>query len=117
MSISILCNYAYRMRAIPSVHISNSLSYLGMLKNKPHYLNIDDEVYVEKCDGNLEYVAEWLPSYKMLWTDDPIIYRLITIKDKNYFYDMDFMDVYRYDETDKLVKYIGNYCPDTHTIY
>ena len=124
MSVALLCNQVMRstikhnniQHIMPMFQASGSLSYLGMIKNKPHYLNDGDEVYAQESCGNLEYVADWLCSYKMLWTSEPIIYRLITINDKNYFYDVDFLDAYRYNKHDKIVYYVGNYCPDMHEI-
>lgn len=124
MSIAVLCNQAMHkttkrniIQHIPPMFQSSGvLSYLGMIKQKPHYLNHFDEVYAQESCGKLEYVADWLPSYKMLWTSNPITYRLITIKNKNYFYDMDFMDAYRYNERDKMIHYMGNYCQHTHKI-
>ena len=124
MSIAVLCNKEMRKMAkrnliqhiTPMFQASGTLSYLGMIKHKPHYLNDFDEVFTQESCGKLEHVADWLPSYKMLWTSNPIIYKLITIKHKNYFYDMDFLDAYRYNKRDKIVHYVGNYCPHTHKI-
>jgi hypothetical protein len=82
--------------AIPKVFPSG-YKYLGCIKNQPHYINKYNEVYMHNFGENLEYTADWLDDYKMLWTHDPILYRLVTINSQNYFYDVEFRDAYKYD--------------------
>ena len=53
----------------------------------------------------------------MLWTDNPISYRLITLNGVNYFYDLDYHDTYTYDYNKNQVNYVGEYCPESNFIY
>ena len=68
--------------------------YLGLIKNIPHFVNPRNEVYYNNIGGNFEYSADWLEEHKMLWTDNPISYRLITLNGVNYFYDLEYQDTY-----------------------
>lgn len=88
--------------AIPKTFHSE-YRYLGWIKNQPHYINQCNEVYMHNIGENLEYTADWLDDYKMLWTYDPILYKLVTINSENYFYDIEFLDAYKYDSETNLV--------------
>lgn len=83
--------------------IPKKFKFLGIIKNQPHYRNMFDEVYTYHKGEGLEYVADWLDEYKMLWTEYPVLYRLTTINQKDYFYDVEFKDAYKYDSTHDLV--------------
>ena len=83
--------------------IPKNYKFLGIIKNQPHYRNMLDEVYTYHKGEGLEYVADWLHDYKMLWTDYPVLYRLVTINQTNYFYDVEFKDAYKYDMMNDLV--------------
>ena len=83
--------------------IPKNYKFLGIIKNQPHYRNCFDEVYMYHKGEGLEYVADWLHDYKMIWTEHPILYRLTTINQKDYFYDVEFKDAYKYDYTNDLV--------------
>ena len=103
---------------IPELTFSASpFRYLGLIKNIPHFINPKNEVYYTNVGGNLEYSADWLEEHKMLWTDNPISYRLITLNGVNYFYDLEYYDTYTYDYNKDQVKYIGEYCPEFNFIY
>ena len=110
------------MYSIPSIHVPtfsstfNSLmkngkpfTYLGYVKNTSHYINEHNEVFSKMPNGNLEYVADWLDEHKMLWTDYPITYRLVSLKEQNYFYDVKHKDAYYYDKDMQLVIPAGFY--------
>lgn len=88
--------------AIPRT-FNSEYRYLGWIKNQPHYVNKHNEVYLHNIGENLEYTADWLDDYKMLWTYDPILYRLVTINSQDYFYDVEFLDAYKYDSETNLV--------------
>ena len=94
----------------------DSFTFLGMIKQKPHFINPYYEAYEMNLYGRLDYCADWLDDHKMLWTDDPINYRLITIKNKNYFYDLTDYDSYTFDYDKQLVIPTGTYCPFTHSL-
>ena len=94
---------------IPQVCEGDRLTYLGLVKNKPHYMNQHNEVYTSDNGGGLIYAADWLEKYKMLWTDQPVIYRLKTLKAVDFFYDVDYKDAYYYNPITKLVQPIGYY--------
>ena len=89
--------------------------YIGYIKYKPHYANLCNEVFSPIKGGGAQYEGTWLEDYKMLWTDHPMIYRLVTFKAMNYFYDMENKDAYYYDHDMKLVMPAGFYDPKTHT--
>jgi len=86
-----------------------TFSYLGYIKNTSHYINEHNEVFSKMPNGNLEYVADWLDEHKMLWTDYPITYRLVSLKEQNYFYDVKHKDAYYYDKDMQLVIPAGFY--------
>lgn len=118
MSLAVLRNQVMYNIIPTMIETSGTLHYLGMIKNKKHYLNTYNEVYMKTPYGQLEYTAEWLPEYKMLWVDYPhIIYKSVTIQQKDYFYDIYNKDAYIYDENQQIVKYVGNYCHMNHFIY
>lgn len=102
--------------AMPLLHKYDNFTYLGMVKNKPHYKNLYDEVFLCHSYGKLDYVADWLDEYKMLWTDYPVKYRLITVKNKDYFFDVHDFDTYAYDYNKSIVYPVGYYCPKKHII-
>ena len=102
--------------AIPYAQKDDVFKYLGLIKNKPHYVNQYNEVYSRMGFGNMRYEAEWLDEYKMLWTDYPVIYRLITFKEMDYFYDMEHNDAYYYDIDMDLVIPAGYYDRKKHTL-
>ena len=108
--------YETAFSKFPFNHKYDIFSYLGMVKNKPHYYNLYNEVYISHGMGELEYVADWLEEYKMLWTDYPVTYRLITVQKKDYFFDVNHHDTYAYDYNKKLVYPVGYYCPKKHII-
>ena len=83
--------------------IPPEFKFLGIIKNQPHYKSIFNEVYLHNKGDGLEYVADWLDEYKMLWTDYPVLYRLRTINEQDYFYDIEFNDAYKYDMNTQLV--------------
>ena len=99
---SILKHSCRKTLTIPSM-FPLGYKYLGLIKNQPHYINEYNEVYMHEHSEKLEYVADWLDDYKMLWTDNPEIYRLVTINNQNYFYDIEFKDAYKYDKVSGLV--------------
>jgi len=72
-----VCQSAY---ALPNY--SDNMTYIGMIKNTPHYKNYQDEVYVINSINEYDYVADWLDQHKMLWTDYPEIWRLVTVNKK-----------------------------------
>lgn len=100
---------------IPQICEGDRLTYLGLVKNKPHYMNEHNEVYTSDNDGGLIYVAHWLEKYKMLWTDQPVIYRLKTLKAVDFFYDVDYKDAYYYNSNTNLIQPIGYYHNKTDT--
>ena len=104
------------IHALPLLHKYDNFTYLGMVKNKPHYKNLYDEVFLCHAHGKLDYVADWLDDYKMLWTDYPVNYRLITVKKKDYFFDVHDFDTYAYDYNKSIVYPVGYYCPKKHII-
>lgn len=108
-----ICPTAY---ALPMTNYHDNLNYIGMIKNKPHYKNYANEVFVTNGYNQYDYVADWLEDYKMLWTDYPEIWRLITINKKNYFFDLHHLDAYSYDFNKKLVYPVGLYCPKQNNI-
>ena len=76
----------------------------------PHYVNSENEVYVNILENNtVEYVADWWDKKKMLWTTYPQNYRSIIQDEKRFFYDVNFKDAYKYDYKDNIVRYVGNY--------
>ena len=101
--------------SIPLTGFNDVFTYLGYIKDTYHYVNNHNEVYIKSPDGGMEYVADWLHDHKMLWTDHPISYRLITHKSMNYFYDIDYKDAYYYDKDMDLVLPAGYYDPKLHT--
>tara|TARA_B110000467_G_C18287619_1_gene462677 strand:- start:424 stop:723 length:300 start_codon:yes stop_codon:yes gene_type:complete len=89
---------------------------LGLVKDKPHYVNQHNEVYSRTGGGSaMNYEAHWLDDYKMLWTDYPLTYRLVTFKEMDYFYDVDHTDAYYYDKDMELVVPVGFYDKKNHT--
>lgn len=94
----------------------DSFTFLGMIKQKPHFINPYYEAYEMNFHGRLDYCADWLEDHKMLWTDDPINYRLITINNRDYFYDLTDYDSYTYDYDKQIVIPTGIYCPNTHSL-
>ena len=101
--------------ALPLTSEKDKFSYLGIVKNTPHYVNQYNEVYFRSHCGDMEYAAEWLEDYKMLWTDHPIIYRLRTQKAINFFYDVDYKDAYYFNPITNLIQPIGFYDRKTDT--
>tara|TARA_B100000886_G_scaffold184802_1_gene126798 strand:- start:181 stop:585 length:405 start_codon:yes stop_codon:yes gene_type:complete len=101
--------------SIPLTGFNDVFTYLGYIKDTYHYVNNHNEVYIKSPDGGMEYVADWLHDHKMLWTDHPISYRLITHKSMNYFYDIDYKDAYYYDKDMDLVLPAGYYDPKLDT--
>lgn len=95
-----ICSTAY---ALPLTDYHDNLTYIGMIKNRPHYKNYLDEVFVINRFKQYDYVADWLEDHKMLWTDYPQIWRLVTVNKKKYFFDMYELDAYTYDFKKKLV--------------
>ena len=93
----------------PFMKNGNPFTYLGYVKNTSHYINEHNEVFSKMPNGNLEYVADWLDEHKMLWTDYPITYRLVSLKEQNYFYDVKHKDAYYYDKDMQLVIPAGFY--------
>tara|TARA_B110000467_G_C18032665_1_gene321543 strand:- start:246 stop:629 length:384 start_codon:yes stop_codon:yes gene_type:complete len=87
---------------VPGVFHSE-FKFLGIIKNRPHYKSIYNDVYLHHKSDDLEYVADWLDEHKMLWTDYPLSYRLTTINEQDYFYDVEFHDAYKYDMNTQLV--------------
>lgn len=95
----------------------HELKFIGFIKNMPHYLNSDQEVYVNHPDeGIMEYVADWWDKKKMLWTENPQNYREFYQSGNHYFYDIDFNDAYKYDPKMKLVVHIGRFDPNMERI-
>jgi len=101
--------------SIPLTSFNDVFTYLGYIKDTYHYVNNHNEVYIKSPNGDMDYVADWLDEHKMLWTDHPISYRLITYKSMNYFYDIDYKDAYYYDKDMNLVLPAGYYDPKKHT--
>lgn len=101
---------------LPFTQKYDNFTYLGVIKNRPHYKNLYDEVFLCHSYGKLDYVADWLEEYKMLWTDYPVNYRLITVKKKDYFFDVHEFDTYEYDHNKNIVIPVGYYCPKKHVI-
>ena len=76
----------------------------------PHYLNTDQEVYVNHRDeGVMEYVADWWDNKKMLWTENPQNYRAFLQNGEKFFYDVDFKDAYKYDHKQGIVVHVGRF--------
>ena len=101
-----VCQSAY---ALPNYN--DNMRYIGMIKNIPHYKNYQDEVYLINSFNQYDYVADWLDEHKMLWTDYPQIWRLVTVNKKNYFFDIYDLDAYSYDFNKHIVYPVGLYCP------
>ena len=57
--------------------MEDKFQFLGIIKNLPHFVNSNNEVYC-KFNNNIafEHVADWIEQDKMLWTNNPIIYKL-----------------------------------------
>ena len=88
MNLAVQCSRYTRYisaSSIPLTGFNDVFTYLGYIKDTYHYVNNHNEVYIKSPDGGMEYVADWLHDHKMLWTDHPISYRLITHKSMNYF--------------------------------
>lgn len=112
MNLAVQCSRYTRYisaSSIPLTGFNDVFTYLGYIKDTYHYVNNHNEVYIKSPDGGMEYVADWLHDHKMLWTDHPISYRLITHKSMNYFYDIDYKDAYYYDKDMDLVLPAGYY--------
>ena len=63
---------------IPELVKIDDFRFLGFIKNMPHYVNSENEVYVNILENNtVEYVADWWDKKKMLWTTYPQNYRSI----------------------------------------
>ena len=90
--------------------MEDKFQYLGLIKNMPHFLNNKNEVYC-RFDDEIEYehVADWNDEYKMLWTENPIIYKLHIHKNIKYFYDVEFCDAYTYCYKKHIVIPIGTW--------
>ena len=103
-----------RFSSISYPQKGGAFKFLGIVKNKPHYLNEDNEVYTMKS-SKMDYRADWDDEFKMLWTTYPVTYHLITFKNRNYFYDIEDKDAYYYDKDMELVVPYGFYNQKTHT--
>ena len=88
--------------------MEDKFQFLGLIKNLPHYINSKNEVYCN-FDNNIafEHVADWIEHDKMLWTDNPIIYKLHIHQGIKFFYDVDFLDAYSYCYNKNIVIPIG----------
>ena len=93
---------------------SRSFQYLGHIKNYSYYVNLNNQVFSARKGGIMHHEASWHEGYKMLWTDFPNIYRRVSFKNMNYFYDTHHKDVYYYDKELRIIMPAGFYNPDTH---
>ena len=98
-----------KLNMIPREH-TYEFKFLGFIKNMPHYLNTEQEVYVNHYDeGVMEYVADWWDNKKMLWTENPQNYRAFLQNGEKFFYDVDFNDAYKYDHKQGIVVHVGRF--------
>ena len=94
--------------------IKRNLRHLGYIKNNSCYVNTNNQVFSMRKGGEMHYEANWHDGNKMLWTNYPFIYRLVSFKSMNYFYDIENKDAYYYDHELNLVIPAGFYNPKTH---
>lgn len=99
---------------VTSPQKGSEYKFFGIVKRNPHYINKYNEVYTMK-NGVMVYHADWLDQHKMLWTDYPLTYRLVTFKNMNYFYDIEHNDAYYYDKDIDVIIPAGFYNHKNHT--
>tara|TARA_B100000963_G_scaffold358588_1_gene383598 strand:+ start:969 stop:1418 length:450 start_codon:yes stop_codon:yes gene_type:complete len=92
--------------------VMGKYKFLGYIKKLKHFTTIYNEIYVKKIDSYHydDTNQKWCDKNKIIYTyQHPQQYKLLTIKDKKYFYDVNNKDTYRYDPVKEIVVYAGIY--------
>lgn len=96
----------------PNLKSSNKFHFFGVMKQKHHYINNLNELFIkdENYLNEYKYVLQWCNFKKMPYnTCGPQQYKSLSLNNKEYFYDYKHLDTYKYDEQNKKIKYVGKY--------